>query len=230
MKNRRNYYRILQVQPDAEIEIIRASYLTLMRELGNHPDLGGEHIEASLLNEAYEMLSHSAKRAQYDKQLLKHYTINPNAKAESEKKPLITVACPYCRQSLARNSTDNDSNCSACCNPLESANETRTDKDCRRATKRIKKEQTIWYHARSPNRKQSGKMIDFSPQGLRFKGQEYLKPQAVIHVSAAFFSAVAQVKSSQALVVDDEGLFAIGVRFNSLNITGQKGSLLSTSV
>jgi predicted transcriptional regulator len=33
MKNRRNYYRILQVQPDAPVEIIRASYRTMMREL-----------------------------------------------------------------------------------------------------------------------------------------------------------------------------------------------------
>lgn len=33
MMNRRNYYRILQVQPDAPPEIIRASYRTLMKEL-----------------------------------------------------------------------------------------------------------------------------------------------------------------------------------------------------
>ena len=68
MKNRRNYYRILKVQPDAPVEIIRASYRTLMRELKLHPDLGGSTYDASLLNEAYETLSNSARRAAYDEQ------------------------------------------------------------------------------------------------------------------------------------------------------------------
>jgi hypothetical protein len=39
-QNRRNYYRILHVQPDAPMEVIRASYRTLMQKLRFHPDLG----------------------------------------------------------------------------------------------------------------------------------------------------------------------------------------------
>lgn len=69
MKNRRNYYRILQVQPDAPPEIIRASYRTLMKELKAHPDVGGEHSSAYLINEAYETLSNGDRRAAYDKTL-----------------------------------------------------------------------------------------------------------------------------------------------------------------
>ena len=69
MKNKRNYYRLLQVQPDAPYEIIHASYRTLMRELKSHPDMGGEHSDAYLLNEAFETLSNSAKRSEYDKKL-----------------------------------------------------------------------------------------------------------------------------------------------------------------
>jgi curved DNA-binding protein CbpA len=69
MNNRRNYYRILQVQPDAPHEIIRASYRTLMKELKAHPDFGGEHSSAYLINEAYETLSDRGKRAEYDKKL-----------------------------------------------------------------------------------------------------------------------------------------------------------------
>jgi len=78
MENRRNYYRILQVQPDAPPEIIRASYRTLMKELGNHPDMGGEHSSAYLLNEAYETLKDSRRRSEYDRKLamrpVKSYT------------------------------------------------------------------------------------------------------------------------------------------------------------
>ena len=51
------------------MEIIRASYRTLMRELKNHPDLGGSTSEASILNEAYETLSDPKLRAAYDKKI-----------------------------------------------------------------------------------------------------------------------------------------------------------------
>ena len=38
-KNRRNYYRLLHVQPDAPTEVIKSSYRTLMRTLKRHPAL-----------------------------------------------------------------------------------------------------------------------------------------------------------------------------------------------
>src|SRR5215218_2791183 len=67
MQNRRNYYRILQVQPDAPAEVIRTSYRTLMQRLKMHPDLGGDHWNATLLNEAFTTLNDPDRRAAYDK-------------------------------------------------------------------------------------------------------------------------------------------------------------------
>jgi curved DNA-binding protein CbpA len=64
--NRRNYYRILHVQPEAPAEIIKASYRTLMSKLKMHPDLGGDHKLAILVNEAYAVLSDPERRAAYD--------------------------------------------------------------------------------------------------------------------------------------------------------------------
>ncbi len=66
MKNRRNYYRILHIQPDAPPDIIKASYRTQMQKLKMHPDLGGDEWNASVLNEAYQVLSNPKKRAAYD--------------------------------------------------------------------------------------------------------------------------------------------------------------------
>ena len=66
MHNRRNLYRVLQVQPDAPDEIIKSSYRTLMQKLGAHPDLGGDQWNAALINDAYSILSNPEKRAQYD--------------------------------------------------------------------------------------------------------------------------------------------------------------------
>ena len=38
MENRRNYYRVLHVQPDAPVEIIRTSYRTQMEQLRGSGD------------------------------------------------------------------------------------------------------------------------------------------------------------------------------------------------
>lgn len=69
VKNKRNYYRILYVQPDAPIEVIRASFRTLMQKLKQHPDLGGEHWNASVINEAHTVLTDPDKRRAYDRVL-----------------------------------------------------------------------------------------------------------------------------------------------------------------
>lgn len=65
--NRRNHYRLLHVQPEAPLEVIRASYRTLMMRL--HPDKGGDAQQAALINEAYAVLSDPEQRAAYDRQL-----------------------------------------------------------------------------------------------------------------------------------------------------------------
>ena len=65
-KNRRNYYRILHVQPDAPVEIIKSSYRTLMQKLKAHPDLGGDEWNAALINEACAVIIDPEKRAAYD--------------------------------------------------------------------------------------------------------------------------------------------------------------------
>jgi len=66
LKNRRNFYRILHVQPEAPLEVIKASYRSLMSKLKAHPDLGGDHEAAVLINQAYAVLSNVEKRRQYD--------------------------------------------------------------------------------------------------------------------------------------------------------------------
>ena len=67
VRNKRNYYRILHVQPDAPTEVIRASYRTLMQKLKQHPDLGGEHWNASVINEAHDVLVDIDRRHAYDR-------------------------------------------------------------------------------------------------------------------------------------------------------------------
>ena len=67
--NRRNHYRVLHVQPDAPAEVIKASWRTLMLALRQHPDLGGSHEQAVMVNQAWAVLGDAAQRAAYDDSL-----------------------------------------------------------------------------------------------------------------------------------------------------------------
>lgn len=66
-----DYYQVLEISPKADPAIVKAAYYTHLKALKKHPDLGGDHEEAILLNEAYEILGDSEKRRAYDKQFLK---------------------------------------------------------------------------------------------------------------------------------------------------------------
>ncbi len=77
---RRNYYRTLNVQPDASIEIIKNNYRTLLQKLRLHPDLGGKNWNARIINEAYNTLRDPVKRAVYDETLLQRYDLKSLAR------------------------------------------------------------------------------------------------------------------------------------------------------
>ncbi|MEO0424071.1 MAG: J domain-containing protein [Pseudomonadota bacterium] len=75
MQERRNYYRILQVQPDAPVDVIRSNYRTLQQKLRMHPDLGGDERDAATLNLAYQTLRDPKRRAEYDRELLARHSV-----------------------------------------------------------------------------------------------------------------------------------------------------------
>ena len=110
--NRRNYYRILHVQPEAPVEVIRASYRALMGTLRQHPDLGGEHSVAVLLNEAFQVLSDPAQRAAYD--LAQRRQIES---ARGTTAMLSMRGCPLCGDTLPP-VIRSDTRCATCASPL----------------------------------------------------------------------------------------------------------------
>ncbi|MDT8435031.1 MAG: DnaJ C-terminal domain-containing protein, partial [Anaerosomatales bacterium] len=60
----KNYYDILGVKKDASADEIKKAFRRLARK--HHPDAGGSEEKFKELNEAYEVLSDTEKRAQYD--------------------------------------------------------------------------------------------------------------------------------------------------------------------
>jgi curved DNA-binding protein CbpA len=60
----RDPYEVLQVQPGAEPEVVRAAYRVLARKY--HPDLGGDATRMVALNDAWDVLGDPVRRAAYD--------------------------------------------------------------------------------------------------------------------------------------------------------------------
>ena len=86
MDDRRNYYRVLHLQPDAPIGLVRVNYRTIMQKLNAHPDLGGENWSAAHINTAYQTLSDPGRREAYDRELLARYDIETIAEGVSKPK------------------------------------------------------------------------------------------------------------------------------------------------
>jgi curved DNA-binding protein CbpA len=67
----KDYYKILQIDPEASLEVMNNAYRALVRQY--HPDLYHTHRKTTMnvkmqeINEAYQVLSNTVTRAEYDK-------------------------------------------------------------------------------------------------------------------------------------------------------------------
>ncbi len=226
MKNRRNYYRLLQVQPDAPVEIIRAAFRALMLKLKHHPDLGGSTLDASDLNEAYAVLTDPGRRAVYDQELYQHYTKRPGTR---DKSPLITVFCPVCKRPLARKPEPGD-RCSSCRSPLHSEKPDDHNQAYERALARTRRDAKVIYYRSWPGKAQQGRMIDFSPQGMRFCCAEKIPPGTVLKIKSEICDASGTVTNARKENEGRQDLYAIGVVFLAVNFIEPRGSFVSTTV
>lgn len=135
-EERRNLYRILHVQPEAPLEVIRASYRTLMSTLRAHPDLGGDPEAAARINAAYAILTDPVRRRHYDQSLAQPGLAPPNLAGLSKPRSavrrapatepvgsldpaawLADRACPFCRRALPA-SVHMETRCDGCDSPL----------------------------------------------------------------------------------------------------------------
>ena len=228
MKNRRNYYRILQVQPDAPQAVIKASYHTLLRELKLHPDLGGDHWNATILNNAYEVLGDPAKRAEYDKKLFLHYTKNPLPASNSNRPPVISHFCPFCKRPLARKPSS-DVNCPSCKSPVRSAAGQKPEMT-RRSITRIRKKGRITFYCDWPQKGIAGELVDISPKGMRFKTNRRMRSGQQVKISTDELRAVATVRNVHKAFIGGNVVFSVGVEFVSTRYASPKGRYYAKAV
>ena len=187
--NRRNYYRILHVQPEAPVEIIRASYRTLMGTLRGHPDLGGDHETAAMINEAYEVLSDPARRAAYDHGLQQRTQAARRAGAE-----LVLRHCPICAHPLPA-AIRPDTRCATCGSPLAQPTRVASARELLGRRGSVRRERTDMATAWIgwPAQKLTVRWRDISQEGLSFFSPRKLAARQVVRIVDDGLDVVASV-------------------------------------
>lgn len=194
-----------------------------MRDLKRHPDLGGSDEDASLLNEAYETLRDPVRRAAYDEELFVRYTKQSHSYT---RQPLTPVFCPICKRPLSRKPEPGEI-CLTCQTPLES--ERQHPHANNRSLERTKSSAPIRYYSTWPGTGEKGRMIDFSPKGMRFMCAEKLTPQTVLKISSSLFEASGTVTNLSEEISDGRVCYAVGVCFLAVRFTDPRGTFFSTS-
>jgi len=244
--NRRNYYRILHVQPDAPDEIIKSSYRTLMQRLKRHPDLGGDHWNAALINEAYRVLMNPASRERYDHErqlIFRESSIGPADKPENDPvdetqnspaadtapatDPDPDPACRFCLSPHDRSDLDDpDAVCPNCASPLHPASEWRLEHKGQRAINRIPACLTIEYYTTWPQHDACvGRTLDVSPNGMRFMSNRRLGEGRRVKIDSDIINAIALVSHCQR--DGDTSRWIVGVAFETLRLKRSQGAFFS---
>lgn len=243
MRNRRHYYRILHVQPDAPVEIIRSSYRALMLTLEMHPDRGGEHWNAALINEAYEVLSDPERRKQYDLQLAGAYSVQelsgrpgdeavPGTRGKAPPEDPIGAAgsyCVFCQTPHAGNPLlTPDRLCAGCGSPLCPLLRSEQHGSDQRATARVARDQEIRIFVDWPQAKADrGQIRDLSPHGMRFLTNRALQQYQIVKIDGELLQATARVAHTSAGRGAAPFAHAVGVEFYTLLLRSQRGTFLS---
>lgn len=195
--NRRNYYRLLHVQADAPVEVIKAAYRALIAL--HHPDKGGTHEMAALLNEAHTVLSDESRRATYDakRATRPHRTPSPDARSAAPRgaADVVRRGCAFCRAavpSLIRA----DTRCTRCQAPLAPIQRApATGGDERRALRRITKSDWGLLHLEWPSEPIDVRMRDMSLDGISFYCGAAVSLGHTVRVIGENFDVVADVVS-----------------------------------
>lgn len=223
MDNRRNYYRLLQVQPDAPVEVIHASFRALMRELKLHPDLGGSDGEAALLIHAWHTLRDPVRRAAYDLELFRKYP--KRAVAGGGIGARASRLCPFCKAPVGRTSEEGG-RCRVCKSLLVPRPGERPG---RRRLPRMEKNGPVFYRSFGRKHAREAGLVDLSPRGLRFLCEERLPVKSVLQLKGDRLEAVAEVTNVSAARVEGKELYQVGVRFLAVDFEEVRGTFFSTS-
>jgi curved DNA-binding protein CbpA len=233
-RERRNYYRVLHVQPEAPAEIITASYRSMMTKLRHHPDLGGDHDTAVVINEAYSVLSDPQKRFAYDRAQLasrarpvRHGSATRNAAARP-RQPNAKKQCAFCSAAMPA-IIDSDTRCSRCDCPLAPvANRMngRRESIGRRASMRVNKSDYATIRPGYGKPSSTARLRDLSPTGLSLFTAASVATGTIVRVVSREIDLVARVVK----VRSNDGIQILHARLLTANFASQLGVFVSITV
>jgi hypothetical protein len=236
-RNRRNYYRVLQVQPDASPEIIKASYRTMMQKLKYHPDLGGDEWNAALVNEAYAVLCDPARRAAYDEKLAveragvgsrgRQHAGPPAAAGSGSAPDGLGLPCLFCATQNSPGAYRDAGSCRGCGGPLTLVGfepPARRERETRRLPHR---DEVRFITEWPPTVLYRGTALDLSPTGLRFASPKHLRVASVMRLETGTLRAIARV--THCAPPDRDRQHIAGVRFLTLGASRARGVFVSES-
>lgn len=237
----RNYYDVLHVSRDAPLAIIRTSYRTLMQQMKNHPDLGGDTATAALINEAYAVLSNVDRRAEYDAELdimarvasgVPHGPASQEPASAAERPLDATRECMFCATTHDFGAGRKiDEICGNCSSPLAIAETQRIESLGQRSILRIDKVQDITFYTQWPqSRGFTGRTEDISLNGLRFATQHELREGQRIKIVSEFLEAVANVTNCNYYRDRWKVQCVAGVSFATLRYHQSVGGFVSSRV
>lgn len=231
MKNRRNYYRLLNVQPDAPAEVIRSSYRTMMHRMRMHPDLGGDGEHAALLNEAFETLIDPGRRAQYDATRSAHPRDDASAGGKQAYSAKVTELplsrdpeCIFCSHPhIHTHRVPADAHCDRCESPLALAKPAQIEDSDRRAILRMARQLPLSFYTHWPQEPRFALSRDISLNGMKFHAEYSLVENQLIKLDSRILKAVARVTHCR-----QEGAeCAVGVEFVKLRFAQTRGSFVA---
>ncbi len=235
MKDLPDYYKLLHLDPEAPLFLIRTAYKTIMQKMKAHPDLGGDENHAKLINEAYEILSDADKREEYDKlyfdQKKSEASIHEILKKASRKNNNVSAdapqqACFFCLHPYTHTITENDT-CTQCESPLMPVARD-TSIDTHRRITRTPKNDPIEIQTSINSESIEGKILDLSPKGLQLALNKDLYRGQIIKIINQKFIAVAEITHQKKQKQLTKKIY--GAKFLTLQFVDKQGSFVSLSI
>ena len=199
-----DYYKILQVQPDAPAPLIHSSYRTLVRRaLTDSP--GGDEI--ARLEAAYAVLSDPQQRAAYD--LERGGSTGAQA----------THACLFCgaRHGIERSLAREDE-CGRCASPLYPAERQRLEYSGQRILGRIQVRHPISIWTRWPEETPiAGEMRNLSLNGIGLTSSVLFEPNQILRIDSTELRALGRVAHAEQ-ATSGAYPYSAGVEFLTLRL------------
>ena len=212
-----DYYRILQVQPNAPAPLIHTSYQTLVRRaLRDSP--GGDEI--ARLDAAYAILSDPQRRAAYD--------LERAGRSAGRERTGEPGTCLFCGAAhAAEHELKRDDECRRCASPLYPAERQRLEYSGQRVLGRIQVRHpiSIWtrWHRDTPI---AGETRNLSLNGMAFAASLLFETNQIVRIDCTELRALGRIAHAEK-ATDDAYPFRAGVEFVTLRLPEGGGTFYS---